>query len=255
LPTLIRKTEADLVVANGENALKGYGIGPDEIAAMRSYGVDIITSGNHVWERKEAAALLESEAQLLRPANYPKGLPGRGFAYVGGRVSAGQQAIVRASGAAARFEWLVVNLQGRRSMYDIDCPFTKADQLLAAAARDHPNALIVVDFHAESNEEKEALAWYLDGRISAVAGTHTHVPSVDERVLPKGTGYLTDLGMTGPIDSVIGMNGDICIRRFITQIPYKMETAEGSSAIMGAIFRIEPKSHRCVEIERVFQSL
>ncbi len=255
LPTLVRKTEADLVVANGENALKGYGIGPDEIAAMRSYGVDIITSGNHVWERKEAAALLESEAQLLRPANYPKGLPGRGFAYVGGRVSAGQQAIVRASGAAARFEWLVVNLQGRRSMYDIDCPFTKADQLLAAAARDHPNALIVVDFHAESNEEKEALAWYLDGRISAVAGTHTHVPSVDERVLPKGTGYLTDLGMTGPIDSVIGMNGDICIRRFITQIPYKMETAEGSSAIMGAIFRIEPKSHRCVEIERVFQSL
>ncbi|OQB98418.1 MAG: hypothetical protein BWX81_00459 [Spirochaetes bacterium ADurb.Bin110] len=255
LPTLVKKTEADLVVANGENALNGYGIGADEIAAMRSYGVDIITSGNHVWERKEAMALLESEAQLLRPANYPKGLPGRGFAYVGGRVSAGQQAIVRASGAAARFEWLVVNLQGRRSMYDIDCPFTKADQLLAAAARDHPNALIVVDFHAESNEEKEALAWYLDGRISVVAGTHTHVPSSDERVLPKGTGYLTDLGMTGPIDSVIGMNGDICIRRFITQIPYKMETAEGSSAIMGAIFRIEPESHRCVEIERIYQSL
>ncbi len=255
LPTLVKKTEADLVVANGENALNGYGIGADEIAAMRSYGVDIITSGNHVWERKEAMALLESEAQLLRPANYPKGLPGHGFAYVGGRVSAGQQAIVRAGGAAARFEWIVMNLQGRRSMYDIDCPFVKADQLLAAATRDHPNALIVVDFHAESNEEKEALAWYLDGRISVVAGTHTHVPSSDERVLPKGTGYLTDLGMTGPIDSVIGMNGDICIRRFLTQIPYKMETAEGSSAIMGAIFRIEPESHRCVEIERIYQSL
>jgi len=140
-------------------------------------------------------------------------------------------------------------------MYNIDCPFAKADQLLAAAARDHPNAIIVLDFHAESSEEKEALAWYLDGRISVFAGTHTHVPTADERVLPKGTGYLTDLGMTGPIDSVIGMNGDICIRRFLTQIPYKMETAEGSSALMGALFRIEAESHRCVGIERIFQSL
>lgn len=255
LPSLIKKTEADLVIANGENALKGFGIGPEEVTAMRSYGVDVITSGNHVWERKEAADLLEAEPNLLRPANYPKGLPGRGIAYVEGQSAPGLPAPTRASGASGRYEWLVINLQGRRDMYDIDCPFAKADQILASAAREHPGALIVVDFHAESGEEKEALAWYLDGRASVVAGTHTHVPTADERTLPKGTGYLTDLGMTGPVDSVIGMNGDICVRRFLTQIPYKMETAEGNAAIMGALFRIDPQSRRCVEIERIYESL
>jgi len=255
LPSLIKKTEADLVVANGENALKGFGIGTDEIAAMRSYGVDVITSGNHVWERKEASELLEKEQSLLRPANYPKGLPGRGAAYIEGWSMPGQSAPTRASGTNGRFEWLVINLQGRRDLYDIDCPFAKADQLLAAAAREHPNAFIIIDFHAESNEEKEALAWHLDGRATVVAGTHTHVPTADERVLPKGTGYLTDLGMSGPVDSVIGMNGDICIRRFLTQIPFKMETAEGSAAIMGALFRIDSENRRCLSVERVFESL
>ena len=255
LPSLIKKLEADLVVANGENALKGFGIGADEVSAMRSYGVDVITSGNHVWEHKEAYELLEAEQTLLRPANYPKGLPGRGVVYLEGGSAPGQPAPSRSSGTRGRFEWLVLNLQGRRDLYDIDCPFVKADQILSSAAREHPNAFVIVDFHAESNEEKEALAWNLDGRAMAIAGTHTHVPTADERILPKGTGYLTDLGMTGPIDSVIGMNGDICIRRFLTQIPYKMETAEGSAAIMGALFRIDPESRRCVAIERVFESL
>lgn len=242
LPALIKKTEADLVIANGENALKGFGIGAEEIAAMCSYGVDIITSGNHVWEHKEAFDLLEREQSLLRPANYPKGLPGRGSAFF-------------ERGGSRRFEWCVVNLQGRRELYDIDCPFVKADQILAATAREHPRAIVVVDFHAESNEEKEALAWNLDGRASVVAGTHTHVPTADERILPKGTGYLTDLGMTGPVDSVIGMNGEVCIRRFLTQIPYKMETAEGSAALMGALFRVDPESRACVSIERIYEAL
>lgn len=253
LPSLIKKTEADLVVVNGENALKGFGVGAEEIATMRSYGVDVVTSGNHVWERKEAPELLEAEQRLLRPANYPKGLPGRGSIYIDRGSTA--QTVERASGASGRFEWLVINLQGRRDLYDIDCPFVKADQLLATAAREHPHAMVLIDFHAESNEEKEALAWYLDGRASAFAGTHTHVPTADERVLPKGTGYLTDLGMTGPVDSVIGMNGDICIRRFLTQIPFKMETAEGSAALMGALFRIDPETKRCVAIERVYEQL
>ncbi len=253
LPSLIKKTEADLVVANGENALKGFGIGAEEVAAIRSYGVDIITSGNHVWERKEALELLEAEQSLLRPANYPKGLPGRAVAYLG--ASQPSQTVARSGGGVGHFEWLVVNLQGRRDMYDIDCPFVRADQILSAAAREHPRALIVVDFHAESNEEKEALGWYLDGRASVLAGTHTHVPTADERVLPKGTGYLTDLGMTGPVDSVIGMNGDVCIRRFLTQIPYKMETAEGSAALMGALFRIDPDTKRCIAIERIYEQL
>ncbi len=253
LPALIKKTEADIVVANGENALKGFGIGAEEVTAIRSYGVDVITSGNHVWERKEAPELLDAEQCLLRPANYPKGLPGHSSAHLG--ASAPAHAVTRSSGASGRFEWLVINLQGRRDMYDIDCPFTRADQLLTSAAREHPHALAVIDFHAESNEEKEALAWYLDGRASVVAGTHTHVPTADERVLPKGTGYLTDLGMTGPVDSVIGMNGDVCIRRFLTQIPFKMETAEGSAALMGALFRLDPGSKRCVTIERVYEQL
>ncbi|MCX8013374.1 MAG: TIGR00282 family metallophosphoesterase [Rectinema sp.] len=239
LPSIIKKTEADLVIANGENALKGFGISQEEMTAMRSYGVDIVTSGNHVWERKEAIALLDTEMRLLRPANYPKGLPGRGAIAVEGR----------------RFRWFVINLQGRRDMYDIDCPFAKADQLVSQAARENPGAFIVVDFHAEMNEEKEALAWYLDGRASVVAGTHTHVPTADERILPQGTGYLTDLGMTGPIDSVIGMNGDTCVRRFLTQIPFKMETADGPSALMGALFRIDPEHRRCVEIQRIYEAI
>lgn len=255
LPSLIKKTEADLVVANGENALRGFGIGNDEVVAMRSYGVDVITSGNHVWEHKEAFDLLETEQALLRPANYPKGLPGRGALYLEGRNATGGQGPTRASGAMGRFEWLVINLQGRRELYDIDCPFIKADQLLAVAAREHPNAFVAIDFHAESNDEKEALAWYVDGRATVLAGTHTHVLTADERVLPKGTGYLTDLGMTGPVDSVIGMNGNICIRRFLTQIPYKMETADGSAAIMGALFRIDPGSRRCVGVDRIYESL
>jgi len=250
--------------------LKGFGISAEEVAAMRSYGVDIITSGNHIWERKDASDLLENETSLLRPANYPKSLPGRGAVLVEARTNGGQglgtggnssttasifHNAVRANGLASNFEWIVINLQGRREMYDIDCPFVKADQLLTLTARAHPHALTIIDFHAESNEEKEALAWYVDGRASVLAGTHTHVPTADERMLPKGTGYLTDLGMTGPIDSVIGMNGDICIRRFLTQIPYKMETAEGSAALMGALFRIDPESRRCVAIERIYEQL
>lgn len=239
LPSLIKKTEADLVIANGENAQKGFGISQEELSAMRSFGVDVITSGNHVWERKEALSLLDSEERLLRPANYPKGLPGRGALAVEGR----------------RFRWFVMNLQGRREMYDIDCPFARADQLIAQAGREHPGALIVVDFHAEMTEEKEALGFYLDGRAAVVAGTHTHVPTADERILPGGTGYLTDLGMTGPVDSVIGMNGDICVRRFLTQIPFKMETADGPAALMGALFKIDPGQGRCVEIQRIYETV
>ena len=234
LPALKKKTGADIVVANGENALHGFGIGAEETALMLSSGVDVITSGNHVWERKEAADLLDSEKALLRPSNYPPGLPGKGFLHVQGR----------------RFEWIVINLQGREGLYNIDCPFREASELVARARREHPKAFIAIDFHAESTEEKEALAWSLDGQVSVFAGTHTHVQTADERILPKGTGYLGDLGMSGPIDSVIGMKKEICIKRSLSQIPFKMETAEGEAALSGALFRLDEADGRCLSVER-----
>jgi metallophosphoesterase (TIGR00282 family) len=234
LPSFAKKHSADLVVANGENAQRGFGIGREELDIILSSGVSAITTGNHVWERKEAAELLDSEQALLRPANYPPGLPGKGMLHCNGR----------------NFEWVVINLQGREGLYSIDCPFRAADELVAKAKRQYPSAFVVIDFHAESSEEKEALAWHLDGRASVVAGTHTHVPTADERILPKGTGYLTDLGMTGPTDSIIGVKTDICIKRSLTQIPYKMETAEGEAFMSGAIFHMDPFAKTCISIER-----
>jgi len=235
LPGLKKRLDADLVVANGENAQRGIGIGREELDALFASGVDIVTTGNHVWERKEAADLLAGEPRILRPANYPPGLPGRGWAHFQGRTA----------------EWVVVNLQGRDGLYDIDCPFREADDILAKARREHPKAHVVVDFHAESTEEKEALAWSLDGRVSALAGTHTHVQTADERILPKGTGYITDLGMSGPLDSIIGMRTDICLRRSLSQIPYKMEIAEGQAGLSAAAFRIDSETGACLSIERI----
>ena len=236
LPAFIKKANADLVVANGENAQKGFGIGREEIDAILASGVSVITTGNHVWERKEAADLLATENSLLRPGNYPPGLPGKGCLHVVGRA----------------FEWVVINLQGREDLYNIDCPFRTADEMIAKTRREYPSALILIDFHAESPEEKEALAWHLDGKASVVAGTHTHVQTADERIFPKGTGYITDLGMTGPIDSIIGVKTEICIRRLISQIPFKMETAEGEASVSGAVFGIDPQTKRCVSIERFY---
>ncbi|MBL8966755.1 MAG: TIGR00282 family metallophosphoesterase [Spirochaetaceae bacterium] len=235
LGELVRRLKADLVVANGENAAGGFGITEEEARKLFSLGVHVITSGNHVWEKKGATELLDSTERLLRPANYPPGAPGRGLA------------LLEAGGA----DWAVLNLQGREGLYPIDCPFRTADALLEKIRDEKPGALVLVDFHAESNEEKEALGLYLDGRISALAGTHTHVQTADERLLPKGTGYLTDLGMTGPEDSVIGVKTDICLKRSLTQIPIKMETAEGPATIKGALFTIDRESGRCLKVERI----
>ncbi|HUW39491.1 MAG TPA: TIGR00282 family metallophosphoesterase [Rectinemataceae bacterium] len=235
LGPLVRSSGADLVVANGENAQAGFGIGKDEVDKFLSMGVQVITSGNHVWEKPGAAELLDGTERLLRPANYPPGAPGKGMVAldVGGAT------------------WAVLNLQGRESMYNIDCPFRRADELLARLREESPGALVLVDFHAESVEEKEALAYHLDGRVSAFAGTHTHVQTADERILPKGTGYLTDIGMTGPDDSVIGVKAEICIRRGLSQMPIKMETADTGASISGVLFTIDAESGRCLAVERV----
>jgi metallophosphoesterase (TIGR00282 family) len=235
LGPLVRSTGADIVIANGENAQGGFGIGKEESDRLFSIGVHVITTGNHVWERPGSAELLASTPRLLRPANYPPGAPGTGWT-------------VLESGGAA---WAVLNLQGREGMSPIDCPFRGADAALAAIEAQSPGALVLVDFHAESVEEKEALGFYLDGRIAALAGTHTHVQTADERILPNGTGYITDIGMSGPDESVIGVKVDICVRRGLTQMPIKMESAEGEASISGVLFTIDRATRRCASVERV----
>jgi len=235
LGPLVRSTKSDIVVANGENAQGGFGIGQEEADRLFSIGVQVITTGNHVWERPGSVELLAGTPRLLRPANYPPGSAGVGWV------------ILEAGGAT----WAVLNLQGREGMTPIDCPFRGADAALAAIQAEAPDAMVVVDFHAESVEEKEALGFYLDGRVSALAGTHTHVQTADERILPKGTGYLTDIGMSGPVDSVIGVRVDICVRRGLTQMPIKMESAEGEASISGVLFSIDAETRRCLSVERV----
>lgn len=231
LPGLKEETGADLVVANGENSADGIGVTKASFGAMLAAGVDVVTGGNHVWEKKGALELLEAEPRLLRPANYPRRAPGRGFI------------VVETPGVT----WFVISLQGREGMQPIDSPFDRADELLASAPA---GALAVVDFHAESFAEKEALSLYLDGRVSAFAGTHTHVQTMDERILPKGAGYIGDLGMTGPIDSVIGVKPEACIQRNLSQMPIRMEAAGGPSAVSGALFDLMPDG-RCRSVRRV----
>jgi len=235
LGPLVRSTKADIVIANGENAMGGFGIGKEEADRLFSIGVHVITTGNHVWERPGSAELLAAMPRLLRPANYPPGAAGSGVA------------TLDAGGAT----WAVLNLQGREGMTPIDCPFRRADALLAEIQAEAPGALVLVDFHAESVEEKEALGLYLDGRIAALAGTHTHVQTADERILPKGSGYITDIGMSGPVDSVIGVKVDICVRRGLTQMPIKMESAEGEAFISGVLFSIDAETRSCLSVERI----
>ena len=235
LGPLVRSTGADLVVANGENAQGGFGIGREEAAKLFLSGVHVITSGNHVWEKPGAFDMLNDTPRLLRPANYPPGTPGTGIALF----------------RSGEIAWAVINLQGREGMSPIDCPFRKADELLIDLRKVEPKAIVVVDFHAESVEEKEALAYYLDGRVAAFAGSHTHVQTADERILPGGTGYITDMGMTGPDDSVIGVNAEICVRRSLSQMPIKMTAAEGPASISGVLFTIEAETGACAAVERI----
>jgi metallophosphoesterase (TIGR00282 family) len=199
-----------MVIANGENAAGGNGITKAVAEELFGYGIDVLTMGNHVWDQKEALTLLDEEPRILRPANYPSGAPGRGWGVFLTRHHR---------------EVGIINLAGRVFQSDLDCPFRLADQLLHELKA--KTKVILVDFHAEATSEKQAFAWYLDGRVSAVWGTHTHVQTNDARVLPGGTAYITDLGMTGPRDSVIGVKREIVIRKFLTQMPVRFEVAGG----------------------------
>ncbi|MFQ5829559.1 MAG: TIGR00282 family metallophosphoesterase [Candidatus Methylomirabilia bacterium] len=233
LPRLKREHEADLTIVNVENAAAGHGITPPIAEVLLDSGVDVMTSGNHIWDRKEIAEYIARENLLLRPANFPPGIPGVGSIV----LKAGPHKVA------------VLNLMGRVFLPAIDCPFRKADEMLPILREETP--VIVVDFHAEATSEKQAMGWYLDGRVSAVLGTHVHVQTADERILPRGTAFITDLGLTGPVDSVIGVACEPAIRRFLTGMPHRFEPAKGPAQLSGAVVRIDPDSGKALEIARL----
>ncbi len=238
LPDLRAELQPDLVLANGENAAAGFGITPALVEELLDLDIAVLTSGNHIWDKKEIYPHLREQVngRLLRPANYPPGTPGRGL-FVG-KTPAG-------------IGYAVINLQGRVFMPALDCPFRKADELLGGIPDDVK--IRIVDFHAEATSEKQALGWYLDGRVTAVLGTHTHVPTADEMVLPQGTAYLTDLGMTGPYESIIGMERQTVIQKFLDQLPTRFEVAKGDVRLSAALLDVDPESGRALSISRVLR--
>lgn len=228
----------DLMVVNGENAAAGFGMTAETLSRILSAGADVVTGGNHTWEKRELWPTLDAEVRALRPANYPPGLPGRGWTTV----------------ERGGCRWFVGNLQGREEMSPIDCPFRGLDRILQEEAADRGDGaepIRLIDFHAESSQEKEALGLYADGRVTALAGTHTHVQTADGRILSKGTAYITDLGMTGPVAGIIGMDAKVCLDRNRTQVPYKMECATGSAALRGILVEVDAETRRALGIERI----
>jgi 2',3'-cyclic-nucleotide 2'-phosphodiesterase len=236
LPLLRAELQPDLVLANGENAAAGFGITPALVEELLDLGIAVLTSGNHIWDKKEIYPYLRDQVngRLLRPANYPGDSPGRGL-YVGK--------------TATGIGYAVINLQGRVFMPPLDCPFRKADELLRSIPDEVK--IRIVDMHAEATSEKQALGWYLDGRVTAVLGTHTHVPTADETVLPRGTAYLTDLGMTGPYESVIGMDRQSVVQKFLDQLPARFEVGQGDVRLCGALLEADPESGHALSISRL----
>ncbi|MDR2741920.1 MAG: YmdB family metallophosphoesterase [Treponema sp.] len=243
LPGLVREYSADFTVVNGENAAEGFGMTEDTLKRILEVGADVVTSGNHVWEKREFWTVMNNEIRILRPANYPEPAIGRGW--------------LRLEKAGA--SWLVINLQGRELMTPIDCPFRAFDSITAGESSKGEKPVILVDFHAESTREKEALAYYLDGRAGLVAGTHTHVQTADERILPKGSGYITDLGMTGVTNSIIGMDEKICLDRARNQILYRMECAKPGPghvrAIQGIFAELDRDTGKVLAVRRISREL
>lgn len=234
VPKLRQEREIDFVVANGENSAHGAGLTASTVDALLSSGVEIITTGDHVWDQKEIYEVIEREPRLLRPLNLPPSAPGRGSTVIEreGKSSVG-----------------VINLIGRVFMPNNDCPF-RAAEAEVARLRKQTN-IIIVDLHAEATSEKIAMGRFLDGKVSAVIGTHTHVATADERILPKGTAYISDVGMCGPHDSVLGRDVEAVLKRFLTQMPHKMEVAEGDVALCGVVIDVDESSGRARSIERI----
>jgi metallophosphoesterase (TIGR00282 family) len=234
LPEVRERHGVDYLVVNVENLAGGFGVTPATCAEILALGAHVLTSGNHIWDKKEVFEVLPDEPRLLRPHNYPPGCPGSGL-----HLGEGPGGVRVA----------VLNLQGRVFMPPIDCPFRVADAALESL-RGRAD-VILVDFHGEATSEKVAMGWHLDGRVAAVVGTHTHVQTADERILPGGTAYLTDLGMTGPYDSVIGVETGVVLGRFLTAMPARFETAKGNPHLCGAVVDVDPGSGRARAITRV----
>jgi metallophosphoesterase (TIGR00282 family) len=232
LPELVDRRKVDYSVVNIENAAGGFGITPEVLEELRDLPIDCYTSGNHIWDKKAGLPLLDERKDVLRPANYPSANPGRG---------------VHVGETAAGIAVATMNLEGQVFMSPLDSPFDAADALLAEL--DGRVKVILVDFHAEATSEKQAMGWHLDGRVSAVIGTHTHVPTADARVLPGGTAFITDVGMTGPYESIIGFRSDKVLRRFLMRTPSPFEVAKDDVRLAAALIEIDPKSGRAQSIE------
>ena len=233
LEDIIANEQADLVIANGENSASGFGITPRLTEELLSIGIEVLSGGNHIWDRKEILDFIPREPRLLRPANFPAASPGRGLFRGTSRQG---------------IPYAVLCLQGRIFMASNEDPFSTADRELASL--DPETKVILVDIHAEATSEKQAMGWYLDGRVSAVVGTHTHVPTADERILPNGTAYITDVGMTGPHDSVIGMEKGAIIKRFLDGLPARFEVATGDIQMNAVLIEVDSLSGRAVSIAR-----
>jgi metallophosphoesterase (TIGR00282 family) len=231
LPGLRRQYGLDLIVVNGENAAGGIGLTVATAQEMFDAGADVLTSGNHIWMHREIYPYLDGDMPILRPLNYPLGVPGRGHLVIGKAA--------------------VVNLMGRVFIGDLDCPFRAMDTLLAEL---EPK-IILVDFHAEATSEKVAMGRYLDGRVSAVLGTHTHVGTTDAQILPGGTAYVSDIGMTGPLDSVIGDDAEAAIARFLTRLPGRLSVGKGKTALNGIVVEVDDDTGQALSIERIYREV
>jgi 2',3'-cyclic-nucleotide 2'-phosphodiesterase len=233
LPELKKKYSPDFIIANGENAAGGIGL-TEKTGRELLTEVDLLTSGNHIWDKKDALEYLDVETRVIRPENYPQPCPGRGAVI-----------LTHKNGAKAAF----LNLQGRVFMEPVDCPFKAAEERIAALREETP--VVIVDFHAEATSEKQAMGWFLDGKASMVLGTHTHVPTADERILPKGTAYITDIGMVGGYNSVIGIRRRPAIDRFLTSRPQKFEPSKNGFILSAVYGEVDPSSGRALHFERV----
>lgn len=234
LPSLVDRHMVDLVVANAENAAAGYGLTLPVMEELYEAGADVLTSGNHIWDKKEIVEVLKRERRLLRPHNYPEGLAGQGY---GLYETAGGIPVA------------VINLEGRVFMKNLDCPFRSADQILDRIQGQAK--IVLVDFHAEATSEKQALGYYLDGRVSAVVGTHTHVQTADEKILSGGTGYLTDVGMSGAQDAIIGNLKEPALQRFLTQLPVRLEVAKKNPLLCAVLLTINEETGHCLAMKRL----
>jgi hypothetical protein len=234
LQRIVKDEKIDFVIANGENAAGGMGITPTLALEMFKMGVHVLTSGNHVWAKKEVIPFLDEEPRLLRPANYPSQVPGRGVGTF--ELKNGEKITV-------------ANLEGRVFMRTLECPFRAGERIIEEVS--HKTPVMIIDFHAEATSEKVALGRFLDGKVSAILGTHTHVQTADEKILDHGTAYITDVGMTGPMASVIGIREDVALGRFLTQVPWKFDVATDEIELQCVVIDINSKTGRSTDIQRM----